>query len=459
MATRTIVCIVCDSLGVGAAPDAAAFGDAGADTLGHAAAAVGGLRLPNLGAIGIGHLTTVEGVAPACPPAWSPHGPALGRQGHDHGALGDDGRHRPEARRRPYPDGFPHDVIDGIQRRIGRKALGNQPASGTVIIDELGDEHVVPASRASPPRATRCSRWRPTRTSCRWKNSTQLAPEAREQLRGEHAVGRSSPGRSSDRGRPLPDDERRDYALPPTGATVVERAPGRGVRTLGLGKIDDIFSGAGSTTPDPHRSQLEPPWTPPSTPEAPESDARSCSRTSSISTATSAIATTPSATPGPGAARRRLPEAAGRSSARTTGLPHRRPRLRSDGVSAPTTPASTPRCWPGARGGTAGRVLPDRTTFAGVMSKSCGAPSTICSTSRPVGASTKERNCCGGLASRAPASATRPAADGSPWSPTSQRPGPGRTRSRPSRPGRAVSGGGHRLRPPPGAPGRVRRDC
>src|ERR1044072_244348 len=134
--------IVLDAVGVGALPDAAEYGDEGSDTLGNVARAVGGLDLPNLEQFGLGNVEELEG----CPP--QPHAPALaGRlversKGKDtptgHWELM--GIVTPEPMP-TYPHGFPFEIIEEFAHRTGRGVLGNKPASGTEIIQELGEEH------------------------------------------------------------------------------------------------------------------------------------------------------------------------------------------------------------------------------------------------------------------------------------------------------------------------------
>src|ERR671939_569177 len=134
--------IVLDAVGAGALPDAAEFGDEGSDTLGNVARAVGGLDLPSLEALGLGNVEPLEG----CPP--QPGAPAVaGRltersKGKDtttgHWELMGVVTPQPMP---VYPHGFPHDVIDPFMHRTGRGVLGNKPASGTEIIQELGEEH------------------------------------------------------------------------------------------------------------------------------------------------------------------------------------------------------------------------------------------------------------------------------------------------------------------------------
>src|SRR2546427_680289 len=134
--------IVLDAVGAGALPDAAAFGDEGSDTLGNVARVVGGLDLPNLEAFGLGNVEPLEG----CPP--QPGAPAVaGRlversKGKDttsgHWELMGVVTEQPMP---TYPHGFPFEVIDPFMHRTGRGVLGNKPASGTEIIEELGEEH------------------------------------------------------------------------------------------------------------------------------------------------------------------------------------------------------------------------------------------------------------------------------------------------------------------------------
>ncbi|HZD70507.1 MAG TPA: phosphopentomutase [Actinomycetes bacterium] len=249
---RRVVVLVCDSLGIGAAPDAAAYGDEGANTLGHTAAAVGGLVLPTLGSWGIGRLTEVAGVAPA-----EPAGAVVARMAERSAGKDTTTGHwemMGVVVREPfptYPDGFPPEVIDAFGAAIGRGVLGNKAASGTEIIAELGAEHlasgrpIVYTSADSVFQIAAHKRVVPLEQLYRWCET------ARGLLAGPHAVGRviarpfdGEPGAFFRTG------ERRDYALPPTGPTVLEAASKAGVTTLGVGKIGDIFSGRGLSDAD-----------------------------------------------------------------------------------------------------------------------------------------------------------------------------------------------------------------
>src|SRR5579872_1670659 len=134
--------IVLDAVGAGALPDAAEFGDEGSDTLGNVARAVGGLDLPNLEALGLGNVEPLEG-CPAMSGAPAVAGRLVERSKGKDTTLGHwelMGIVTPQALP-TYPHGFPFEVIDPFMHRTGRGVLGNRPASGTEIIQELGEEH------------------------------------------------------------------------------------------------------------------------------------------------------------------------------------------------------------------------------------------------------------------------------------------------------------------------------
>jgi phosphopentomutase len=242
--------IVCDSWGVGGAPDAAAYGDEGANTLAHVAAAVGGLRAPNLAALGLGSLTDIEGIAPGAARSGTAFGTATEVSAGKDTTTG----HwemmgiRVATPFPLYPDGFPPELVHAFEGLIGRKVLGNRPASGTEIIEELGAEHVatgrpiVYTSGDSVFQIACHERVVPLATLYEWCRVT------RRLLRGPHAVGRviarpfvGEPGTFSRT------PGRRDFSLPPPGETVLDRVSAGGVRVYVVGKIQDIFSGQGIT--------------------------------------------------------------------------------------------------------------------------------------------------------------------------------------------------------------------
>jgi phosphopentomutase len=247
-----VVVMVCDSLGVGEAPDAEAYGDRGADTAGHTAAAVGRLDLPTLGSWGFGRLTRIAGVAAVDPAAAVVARMAERSAGKDtttgHWEMMGVVLDTPFP---TYPDGFSPEVIDAFTDAIGRGVLGNKAASGTEIIKELGTEHletgkpIVYTSADSVFQIATHKRVVPLDRLYTW------CERARALLKGEHAVGRVI-ARPFD-GEPgsfFRTKERRDYALPPAGPTVLEALQEAGVRTVGVGKIEDIFSRRGLADSD-----------------------------------------------------------------------------------------------------------------------------------------------------------------------------------------------------------------
>jgi phosphopentomutase len=244
-----VLLLVCDSFGVGEAPDAAAYGDSGANTLGHVAEVAGGLDAPNLGSLGLGQLTPLVGVPPAGDPGTA-HGKLTERSaGKDtitgHWEICGIVVDRPFP---TYPDGFPPEIIQPFERAIGREVLGNVAASGTEIIRELGEEHVrtgrpiVYTSADSVFQVACHVDVVPLPTMYRW------CEIAREVLHGEHRVGRviARPF-SGERGSFARTPHRRDFSVPPPGRTILDQVRDAGVAVYGVGKIGDIFAGQGLT--------------------------------------------------------------------------------------------------------------------------------------------------------------------------------------------------------------------
>ena len=244
-----VLILVCDSFGVGDAPDAEAYGDAGSDTLGNTASAVGGIRAPNLGGLGLGMLTKIEGVEPEARPG-AAHGRLTERSAGKDTTTG----HWEMAGiilTEPfplYPNGFPPEIIEPFERRIGREVLGNVPASGTEIIEKLGQEHlrtgrpIVYTSGDSVFQIATHVKVVPLPTLYEWCRA------ARRLLTGPHNVGRviarpfdGEPGAFVRR------PERRDFSVPPPGPTLLDRCLEQGVSVYGVGKIQDIFAQQGFT--------------------------------------------------------------------------------------------------------------------------------------------------------------------------------------------------------------------
>jgi phosphopentomutase len=242
-----VLVVVCDSWGVGDAPDAAAYGDAGSDTLANTAEAVGGIRAPNLEALGLGMLTKIRGIEATAAPG-SAHGRATERSAGKDTTTG----HwemmgiRLDEPFPLYPDGFPPEIIEAFEKEIGRKVLGNRPASGTEIIAELGEEHlrtgrpIVYTSGDSVFQIATHKSVVPLPTLYEWSRI------ARRLLSGPHTVGRviARPF-EGEPGEFVRSPERRDFSVPPPGPTILDRLHDAGVAVLCVGKIQDIFSGQG----------------------------------------------------------------------------------------------------------------------------------------------------------------------------------------------------------------------
>jgi phosphopentomutase len=242
-----VLLLVCDSFGVGETPDAAAYGDQGANTLGNTARVVGGIDAPNLTALGLGLLTDIKGVSPDAR-AGTAHGKMRERSaGKDtttgHWEIAGLIVERPFP---TYPDGFPPEVIEPFEREIGREILGNRPASGTQIIEELGEEHlrtgrpIVYTSGDSVFQIAAHKDVVPLELLYEW------CRVARRILDGEHRVGRviarpfiGTPGAFTRT------HERRDFSVEPFAPTYLERVRAADVPVYGIGKIEDIFVGKG----------------------------------------------------------------------------------------------------------------------------------------------------------------------------------------------------------------------
>lgn len=253
---RAVALIVLDSAGIGGAPDAASFGDAGSATLPHVAAAVGGLQLPNLASLGLGHVAAIDGVAPAAEPRGS-FGAMVERSPGKDTTTG----HWEmagvvlEQAFPTYPQGFPPEVIGAFEEAAGVETLGNVAASGTEIIERLGAEHLATGWPIVYTSADSVFQIAAHVDVVPLERLYELCRIARNLLRGEHEVGRviARPFR----GRPgsferTPD--RHDFSVLPPGPTVLDEIVAAGLEVRGIGKIHDIFAGRGVSSSRPTRS-------------------------------------------------------------------------------------------------------------------------------------------------------------------------------------------------------------
>jgi phosphopentomutase len=238
---------VLDSVGVGDAPDASDYGDEGSNTLGNLSRAVGGVDLPTLQRLGLGNLTSIEGM----PRNDHPSG-AWGRMTEQAGGKDTMVGHwemMGQIREQPfptYPDGFPAEIIDEFERRTGRPVIGNRAASGTVIIEELIDQHREQAAWIVYTSADSVFQIAAHTDVIPLSELYDACEIAREMLHGEwevaRVIARPFVGEAGSLERT---DERRDYPLPPPGPTALDHLQEAGVKTFGVGKIEDIFAGQG----------------------------------------------------------------------------------------------------------------------------------------------------------------------------------------------------------------------
>src|SRR3989441_9712327 len=251
--------IVLDAVGAGALPDADDYGDVGSDTLGNVARAVGGLDLPNLEALGLGNVLPLEG----CPP--QPGAPAVaGRlversKGKDtttgHWELM--GVVTPTAFP-TYPHGFPDDVIDPFMNRTGRGVLGNKPASGTEIIQELGEVHQRTGKWIVYTSADSVFQIAAHEETVPLEELYQACRTAREILTGKHAVGRviARPFEGTP-GNYTRTPNRHDFSLEPKRPNYLSLIRDAGQKVYGVGKIGDIFAGQDIDEAHPTNGNIE----------------------------------------------------------------------------------------------------------------------------------------------------------------------------------------------------------
>ncbi len=239
--------IVLDACGVGELPDAAAYGDVGTNTLGHVAEAVDGLQCPCLEKLGLGKITPIAGLSDQVQAVGGYGKMAEQSAGKDsttgHWELAGLVTSSPFPL---YPEGFPEEVLLEFRRRTGYDILGNRPASGTVIIDELGEEHLASGKVIVYTSADSVFQIAAHTDKVPLSELYRICEIAREILVGEHGVSRviarpfiGRPGafkRTTDR---------RDYSLPPSGPTILDRAQAAGIPTIGVGKIGDLFAEQG----------------------------------------------------------------------------------------------------------------------------------------------------------------------------------------------------------------------
>lgn len=245
-----VVLIVTDSMGVGALPDAAGYGDEGANTLGHILEENKNLNIPNLKKLGIGN---IEGVLWNDIASVRPEG-AFGKmaeisKGKDtitgHWEIAGIYTDTPF---KTYPDGFPDKFIKDFEKAIGREVLGNYPASGTEIIEQLGPEHEATGKPIVYTSADSVFQIAANTDVIPIEELYDICLKARGLLIGDVACGRviARPYVIKD-GKRTRTSQRKDYAVSPTEDTVLDKVKAAGKTVYAVGKISDIFNRKGVT--------------------------------------------------------------------------------------------------------------------------------------------------------------------------------------------------------------------
>ncbi|MDF2854497.1 MAG: phosphopentomutase [Neobacillus sp.] len=247
---KRIFLVVMDSVGIGEAPDAEKFGDLGADTLGHIAEKMNGLNMPNMGRLGLSNIREIKGIEKAEKPLAVYTKMMEASNGKDtmtgHWEIMGLNIQTPF---RVFPDGFPDELVTELENRTGRKIIGNKPASGTEILDELGEEHMKTGALIVYTSADSVLQIAAHEEIIPIEEQYKICKIARElTLDEKYMVGRviarpflGEPGsfkRTSNR---------HDYALKPFDRTVLSELKDSGYDVIAIGKISDIYDGEGIT--------------------------------------------------------------------------------------------------------------------------------------------------------------------------------------------------------------------
>jgi phosphopentomutase len=247
---KRIFIIVMDSVGIGEAPDAEKFGDMGADTFGHIAETMNGLNMPNMGKLGLSNIREIKGIEKAVKPLAFYTKMMEASNGKDtmtgHWEIMGLNIQTPF---RVFPEGFPDELLSDLEKRTGRKIIGNKPASGTEILVELGEEHMKTGALIVYTSADSVLQIAAHEDIIPIEEQYKICKIARElTLDEKYMVGRviarpflGEPGnfkRTSNR---------HDYALKPFDRTVMSELKDAGLDVIAIGKISDIYDGEGVT--------------------------------------------------------------------------------------------------------------------------------------------------------------------------------------------------------------------
>lgn len=258
---KRVFTIVIDSLGAGDAADAAAFGDAGTDTLGHIAESVGNLHIPNLQKLGIANMKPLKNIAPVEEPKayYTRLNEASNGKDTMTGHWEMMGLHITKPFLTFTEHGFPKELIEELEKRTGHKVIGNKSASGTVILDELGEEEIATGHMIVYTSADSVLQICGNEETFGLDELYRCCEIAREiTMKDEWKVGRviARPYVGKKKGEFKRTSNRHDYALKPFGRTALNVLKDAGYDVISVGKIYDIFDGEGITESNRSKSSV-----------------------------------------------------------------------------------------------------------------------------------------------------------------------------------------------------------
>ena len=258
---KRVFTIVIDSLGAGDAVDAAAFGDAGTDTLGHIAESVGNLHIPNLQKLGIANMKPLKNIAPVEEPKayYTRLNEASNGKDTMTGHWEMMGLHITKPFLTFTEHGFPKELIEELEKRTGHKVIGNKSASGTVILDELGEEEIATGHMIVYTSADSVLQICGNEETFGLDELYRCCEIARKiTMKDEWKVGRviARPYVGKKKGEFKRTSNRHDYALKPFGRTALNVLKDAGYDVISVGKIYDIFDGEGITESNRSKSSV-----------------------------------------------------------------------------------------------------------------------------------------------------------------------------------------------------------
>lgn len=249
---KRVFVIVLDSLGIGAMPDSPKFGDEGVDTFGHILEKMGKLEIPNLQKLGLVNLHTAGDMEPVEKPLG--RYTRLGEVSNGKDTMTGHWEMMGIKTEKPFitftDTGFPPELIAELEKRCGKKVIGNKSASGTAIIDELGEEEINTGAMIVYTSADSVLQICGNEETFDLENLYRCCEIAREiTMKDEWRVGRviARPYVGKKKGEFKRTSNRHDYALKPTGQTTLNALKDAGYDVIGVGKINDIFCGEGIT--------------------------------------------------------------------------------------------------------------------------------------------------------------------------------------------------------------------